>query len=298
MNRARESVVEGVVSFATRTTEALVTRSKQPARELILAALVLGAPAWAAGELTFAPSLSIAQDSPPTTSATPVTAEIVAARVQRFYEQTRTVQARFQQHFWVRAHARTQSSRGTIVIQRPGRIRFDYAQPNGKVVVSTPAGFTYYEPGENGAPGQFMRGNVDGASAALGFLTGTADIARDFRISLRAVGSSPPPNTDALELRPRRPDPHYRRVVLYVSNAAGTEGVVLRVSIEDPDGNWNRFDFAGFQFDREVGASTFEFQPPSGARELSPPSAGPTVAPVAPGTGTGAAGLPAPGQSG
>ena len=73
---------------------------------------------------------------------------------------------------------------------------------------------------------------------------------------------------------------------------------MLRVSIEDPDGNWNRFDFAGFQFDREVGASTFEFQPPSGARELSPPSAGPTVAPVAPGTGTGAAGLPAPGQSG
>jgi outer membrane lipoprotein carrier protein len=260
MNRTRESAVESVASFATRTTEALVTRSKQPARELILAALVLGAPAWAAGELTFAPSLSIAQDSPPTTSATPITAEIVAARVQRFYEQTRTVQARFQQHFWVRAHARTQSSRGTIVIQRPGRIRFDYAQPNGKVVVSTPAGFTYYEPGENGAPGQFMRGNV--------------------------------------ELRPRRPDPHYRRVVLYVSNTAGTEGVVLRVSIEDPDGNWNRFDFAGFQFDREVGASTFEFQPPSGARELSPPSAGPTVAPVAPGTGTGAAGLPAPGQSG
>ena len=135
-----------------------------------------------------------------------------------------------------------------------------------------------------------------GASAALGFLTGTADIARDFRISLRSVGSAAPANTDALELRPRRADPRYRRVVLYVSNAAGTEGVVLRVSIEDPDGNWNRFDFSGFQFDRDVSASTFEFDPPSGAREITPPAGGGPA--VAPGTGTGAAGLPPPGQQG
>jgi outer membrane lipoprotein carrier protein len=276
-----------------------VTRSNQLARDLVLAALVLGTPTWIANALIVSPSQAIAQDSPPTT-ATPVTANVVAARVQRFYDQTRTVQARFQQHFWIRAHARTQSSRGTIVIQRPGRIRFDYAQPSGKVVVSTPAGFTYYEPGENGAPGQYMRGTVDGASAALGFLTGTADIARDFRISLRSVGASAPPNTDALELRPRRADPRYRRVVLYVSNAAGTEGVVLRVSIEDPDGNWNRFDFSGFQFDRDVNASTFEFQPPSGAREITQPAmAGPTAGPAgAPGTSTGAAALPAPGPQG
>lgn len=294
MNRGRQIVVEARAFLDE--SEALVTRSNHFARDLVLAALALGTPAWIASDVIAAPSHAIAQDSPPAAAATPVTAELVAARVQRFYDQTRTVQARFQQHFWIRAHARTQSSRGTIVIQRPGRIRFDYAQPSGKVVVSTPAGFTYYEPGENGAPGQYMRGTVDGASAALGFLTGTADIARDFRISLRSVGASPPPNTDALELRPRRPDPRYRRVVLYVSNAAGTEGVVLRVSIEDPDGNWNRFDFSGFQFDRDVNASTFEFQPPSGAREMTAPAGGGPA--VAPGTGTGAAALPPPGQQG
>ncbi len=226
--------------------------------------------------------------------ATPVTAEVVAARVQAFYDQTQTVEARFQQHFWIRAYARTQSSRGTIVIQRPGRVRFDYAQPQGKVVVSTPAGFVFFEPGEDGSPGQVMRGQTDGASAALGFLTGTARLDRDFRLALRAPGgAAAPANTDALELRPRRADPHFRRVVLYVSNSPDTLGVVRRVSIEDPDGNWNRFDFSGFQFNREVSASTFEYQAPSNAREITPQGAG-AAPPVVPAPGA----LPAPGSSG
>ncbi len=291
-----------------------MTRSNKLARDLVLVVLSLAAPSWIASDV-IEPSVVVAQDAPAET----VTPALVAARVQAFYDQTRTVEARFQQHFWIRAHARTQSSRGTIVIQRPGRIRFDYADPRGKVVVSTPAGFTYFEPGEDGAAGQYMRGATEGASAALGFLTGTSNMARDYRLALRSVGAGAPDHTDALELRPRRADPHYRRIVLYVSNDAATLGVVRRVSIEDPDGNWNRFDFSGFQFNRDVNASSFEFQPPSGAREITAPAgasgagasgtaprgtAPSTTTPAgtapagttAPGTGTGAAGLPAPGS--
>lgn len=270
-----------------------MTRSPRLARDLVLVALALpalAAPASIANDM-LAPSHALAQDAQPAA----VTAEVVAARVQAFYDQTRTVQARFQQSFWIRAHARTVSSRGSIVIQRPGRIRFDYAQPRGKVVVSTPEGFTYYEPGDDGGAGQFTRGTSDAASAALGFLTGTSRLDRDFRFSLRAPGGGAPAHTDALELRPRRADPHYRRIVLYVSNEANSLGVVRRVSIEDPDGNWNRFDFSELQFNRDVSASTFDFRPPAGAHEVTAPSGGPGGA-AAPGTGTGAAGLPAPGS--
>ncbi len=240
-----------------------MNRSSPTLRPLALAlALTLFAGPLAASEL--APRVATAQE--------PVTAALVAARVQAFYEQTRTVQADFQQHFWIQAHGRTQSSRGALSIQRPGLIRFDYAEPRGKVVVSTPAGFIYYEPGEDGAPGQYTRGASEGASAALGFLTGTADLARDFRLSLRAPSAAAPAHTNALELRPRRPDPHFVRVVLYVDDRPDTLGVVRRVAIEDPDGNWNRFDFSNLRFNRELGASTFDFRPPQGAREISAPS--------------------------
>ncbi|MCS6856836.1 MAG: outer-membrane lipoprotein carrier protein LolA [Sandaracinaceae bacterium] len=192
--------------------------------------------------------------------------EEVLASVQRFYEQTRTLQARFEQHFWMRIYRRTQSSRGTIAVARPGRIRFDYTEPRGKVIVSTPEGFIYYEPGENGGPGQYARGQIDASSAALGFLTGTVDLARDFLFALRSPDDQSPPHTDPLELRPRRPDPNYRRLILYVDRRPEARGVVHRVAIEDHEGNWNRFDFSEFRFNREIPPSTFRFDPPQGAR--------------------------------
>ena len=229
------------------------------------------------------PPVATAQQVPtPPVAAPAVTAQIVAARVQTFYDQTTSVEVRFQQHFWNRVYARTQSSSGQLVIQRPGRVRFNYDQPRGKVVVSTPAGFVFYEPNEDGSPGQFLRGNADGASSALGFLSGTARLDRDFRLSLRAAAAGQPANTDALELRPRRSDPHYRRIVLYVDNREATAGVVRRVAIEDPDGNWNRFDFTDPHFDRALSASTFDYTPPAGAHEINAPAAAPTVGPATP----------------
>jgi outer membrane lipoprotein carrier protein len=232
-----------------------------------------------------APVASAQQVPTPAPVATPaLTAQIVAARVQTFYDQTTSVEARFQQHFWNRVYARTQSSSGRLVIQRPGRVRFNYDQPRGKVVVSTPAGFVFYEPNEDGSPGQFLRGTSDAASSALGFLSGTARLDRDFRLSLRAPVAGQPPNTDALELRPRRSDPSFRRIVLYVDNRTQSLGVVRRVAIEDPDGNWNRFDFSDFQFDHAVSASTFNFTPPAGAHEINAPTATPAPPTVGPAT--------------
>lgn len=200
-----------------------------------------------------------------------VTADVVAARVQQFYEQTQVVQARFQQHFWNRVHSRTTSSRGQLSIERPGRIRFDYDQPSGKVLVSDGSRWTMYEP-IAGSAGQYATGPAAAAStSALGFLMGTARLT-DFRRSLRAPSSSQPAHTDALELVPRRPDPHFRRIVIYVDNQPASLGVVRRVSIEDPDGNWNRFDFTDLRFNRSLDPSTFRYTPPAGARLIGAPA--------------------------
>jgi outer membrane lipoprotein carrier protein len=200
-----------------------------------------------------------------------VTAEVVAARVQTFYDRTPAVRVRFQQHYWSSAYRRTTTSRGTLSISRPGRIRFDYTTPSGKVVVSDGASFTYYEPGEAGEVGQFWRGSADGASAGLGFLTGTARLDRDYRLRLREPAGSDPASTDALVLTPRRADPHVQQIVLFVSRAPGTEGVVMRVAIRDHEDNWNRFDFSNFSFDA-IDAGTFAYAPPEGAREITPPA--------------------------
>ena len=202
-----------------------------------------------------------------------VTAAVVAARVQAFYDSTTTVRVDFQQHYWSNVYRRTTTSRGRLAILRPGRIRFDYTMPTGKVVVSDGETFTYYEPGDDGAAGQYWVGSADGASTALGFLTGTARLDRDYTFSLGASDArSDPPNTDVLVLRPRTDDPHYTEIRLYVSHAESETGVVLRASVCDHENNWNRFDFSGFRFTETIPASTFAYTPPAGSREITPPS--------------------------
>lgn len=233
-------------------------------------------------------SLSVASAPAPSVAQERPTADVVAARVQTFYEQTRTVQARFQQDFWNRIYDRTQSSAGRVAIERPGKIRFDYDRPSGKVLVSDAGAWTMYEPGDEGAPGQYARGSSAAASqSAFGFLMGTADLGQ-YRRTLLPRASSHPAHTDALELTPRRPDPNYRRIRLYVDDQPASLGVVRRVSIEDPDGNWNVFNFTELRFNRALAPGLFTFTPPEGAREIGAPRA----AASAPRRGTRAASAP------
>lgn len=200
----------------------------------------------------------------------PVTADIVAARMHAFYDETRTVQARFRQHSWERIYDRSRTEAGRIAIQRPGRIRFDYER-TGNILVSSDDAWIFYEPGDDHSAGQFARGSAAAASqTAFGILMGTADV-RGFRRALLPARPNQPSNTDALELTQRRPDPHYRHIRVYVDNQPGRLGIVNRVSVEDPDGNWNTFDFFDLHFNRDLDDALFTFAPPQGARELGAP---------------------------
>ncbi len=195
-----------------------------------------------------------------------LTAAHVAAQVQAFYDQTTTVQTAFTQVHYDRTYDRRTSSRGVLTIARPGKLRFDYLGGDGKVVVSDGRELTVYEPGDDGGAGQYARAPVsESFSSALGFLTGQARLDRDLRFRLidasqfRWDGS-------VLELTPIRPEPGYRRAYLFVD--AHAAGVVRRILIQDHDGNLNQFDFVRMQFNREVAASRFAFQPPRGARRI------------------------------
>jgi outer membrane lipoprotein carrier protein len=198
-------------------------------------------------------------------------ASTVASWVQTFYDGTTSLEADFQQFFWTRVYARTATSRGALRIARPGRVRFDYTEPSGKVVVGNGDAFTYFEPGDDGTAGQYYRATTDVASRALGFLTGTSRLDRDFTFVIHP-STTGPAHTVCLELRPRAADPHYTRLRLYVSSVEATRGVVMQVAIEDADGNWNTFRFSNFHFNRGLADSVFTYTPPAGAREITPPS--------------------------
>lgn len=199
----------------------------------------------------------------------PLSADAVAARVQAFYDRTETIEARFSQTFYHRMYDRYQRSAGQLVVDKPGRMRFDYDQPNGKVFVSDGRHLTAYEPGEDGAPGQYLKQSVGGNATVggLAFLTGHTRIADDYRTRLLNARTYRW-RGHVLELVPRVSDPQVRRILLYVDARPGTAGVIHRIRIDDHDGNRNKLELRSLRFNRDVPSARFAFRPPSNAIRL------------------------------
>jgi len=208
---------------------------------------------------------------PPSRGDAELNAETVAARVDAFYNQTTTLQASFYQTYYLRVYDRYQRSRGRIQIEKPGRLRFDYAAPNGKIIVSDGSMMTVYEPGDDGAAGQYLRRDVgeDALPTAFEFLMGEGRLADNNELRLYDGRRWGFPTGHILELRPRQPDPRYSRVLLYVDAHPDRLGVVRRIRIDDHEGNRNKLELSSMRFNRDVPDSTFRWSPPSGARLIS-----------------------------
>lgn len=197
-------------------------------------------------------------------------ATTVAAWVQSFYDQTRTMSADFRQRYNHRVYNRIETSNGRVRFKKPGRMRFDYADPNGKVVVTDGDELTVYEPPDAGqSRGQYYQQPMSQAQLpdALSFLTGTGQLAQDYRFRLLRLDA---PGHEVLELRPRRPTASYSRVLLYVDSSEARRGVVDRVVIVDQSNNTNQFDFRNQRFNTNVNDNVFQYRPPGNARRIRP----------------------------
>lgn len=196
-----------------------------------------------------------------------VTARHVAAQVQSFYDQTQSFEAGFVQTYYSRIYGTYTRSRGTLVFDKPGRMRFDYGAPNGKVVVADGRKLTMYEPGDEGEAGQYAQTSMrEGAiPGAFSFLTGQGRLEEQYTFRLL---SSRTYRFDGyvLELTPRTADPRFRRVLLYVDANPARAGLVRAVRIDDHEGNRNKFEMRNMRFNRGVSAARFAFAPPAGAR--------------------------------
>jgi len=167
-------------------------------------------------------------------------AEALAQKVQTFYERTGDLEARFVQTYTYAAFGRSQVSKGTLRVKKPGKLRWDYEEPARKTIVVNGSRLVQYEPEANQA---YVDEHFDASamSAAVTFLLGKGRLDREFEIA--ADGGS------RLVLTPRRPDPRVARVTLTV----GAGGEVTATRVEDGSGNVNAVAFENLR--RNVGLS-------------------------------------------
>ena len=194
-----------------------------------------------------------AQDAQP---AIDQDARAVAAAVQAFYDQTSDVSAAFFQTYANKLYGRTDRSQGRVVFKKPGMMRWDYAQPNGKVIVSNGKRLVIFEPGDEGETGQVVEQEITAAQLpqAMAFLMGTGRLEESFTFRRLDAAREGFPTGDVLELRPKQPTPQYERIVFYVERTPALRGLVRRLLIVDASGNRNRFDFSQLKFNSGVEA--------------------------------------------
>jgi outer membrane lipoprotein carrier protein len=188
----------------------------------------------------------------------PLDPAVVLGLVQSFYDQTKTLQAEFEQTRYTRLYDRYDRARGKVVFKKPGMMRWDYAQPNGQVFVSNGKKLLIYQPPEEGEKR---------------FLTGSGNLEKDFEVRLLEHDNVKFEDGYVLQLIPRRPTPNYEQLVFYVrtlTHGGKRAGVVQRVLIIDSAGNRNRFDFSKIKFNRDVPDKRFSYRPPKGTDKVTP----------------------------
>ena len=213
------------------------------------------APAAAAREAA-APAVSNALPDLPS--------EVIAERVQAFYDGAKTFQAQFSQRYTIFAYNKQKESQGRVAFVKPGKMSWRYTN-NGNRVVSDGRLLKVYEAENKQLYEQEM--GKSAYPAALSFLLGEGKLTASF--ALKKL------NADTLKFKggyvllaiPREPTPAYQKMLLYVD---GKTFQVRRVLLIDAQKNKNVFDFSEPLVNVPVPPSEFQFAAPPGTQVVKP----------------------------
>jgi outer membrane lipoprotein carrier protein len=192
-------------------------------------------------------------------------AESAAAAVQARYEGVRDLQARFSQitrQAGAVPSAPT-TARGSVVLAKPGKMRWTYEAPEPSLVVSDGVTLWIYDPAFREAQRlPVSQGYLSGA--AIQFLLGEGDIFRDFHVTALACED----DSAELELVPREPAT-YEKLTVKVDP---TTGDITGTRLVDLLGTVIVVELSELKVDQSPPASLFRFEPPEGVRvtELQP----------------------------
>lgn len=175
--------------------------------------------------------------------------------IEKRYNATRTLEAQFTQIFSFGPRQRTES--GTLYLEKPGKMRWDYSEPANKLFVSDGKFVYLYSPSTNVAERTPFKA-TDDLRAPLAFLLGRLDFQRDFRrFTLKPMGKN-----YWITAEPRSNKAPYSMVAFLVT----PDYQILEVEVTGVDQAVNRFRFGSEKRNSPIAASRFEFQPPQGSR--------------------------------
>jgi outer membrane lipoprotein carrier protein len=182
----------------------------------------------------------------------------LAQRVDRHYNQLHSLKAGFTESYEGLGMQRTES--GTLILLKPGRMRWDYSSPAGKLFLLDGKYAWFYSLGDPQVQ-RISAKELDDLRSPLRFLLGHTELEKE--MSSLTLTRDPGGNF-TLSGQPKGqgdgPDKRVDRLALTVT----IDGVIVGIEIEEADGAVTRFTFTGEVPNAVVPAAEFHFSPPPG----------------------------------
>ncbi len=188
----------------------------------------------------------------------------VLASLEEAGRSLKTLQASFVEGRTLVLLDETEERQGRVILQVPGRLRWDYTLPQPSVMLIKDGRFARYVPQTK----QVFRGTAKGESDLLvGFGPGAAELGDKYRVTLlgeETVGGEP---THVLELEPR---PGHQSSGLFSSIRLWVEKrrhVPVQTRLTEPTGDQTTIRFSDVRINAKLPRDAFQLSLPPGVSE-------------------------------
>jgi outer membrane lipoprotein carrier protein len=185
------------------------------------------------------------------------TADTLARDLQRKYDRVADFSADFVHSYRGGVLKQQATERGTLVVKKPGKMRWEYTAPEKKVFVSDGHKIYSYIPEDRQVIVGTMPRDEHAPTPAL-FLTGKGDITRDFTASFDKVAEAQS-GAIALKLTPKRREPEYESLTVVVDPKTLALQMLITV---DAQGGRSAFTFSNLKENIGVADNHFVFKMP------------------------------------
>jgi outer membrane lipoprotein carrier protein len=181
-------------------------------------------------------------------------AKDLARRVDGHYNQLHSLKAGFTESYEGLGIRRTES--GTLLLVKPGRMKWEYSKPAGKLFLLDGKFAWFYSLGDSQVQ-RIPAKELDDLRSPLRFLLGRTELEKELDgLTLRSA----PNGQFALSGQPKGQENRVARLTLTVT----ADGTITAIEIEESDGALTRFNFTSEQPNATIPAQTFHFTPPAG----------------------------------
>ncbi len=189
-------------------------------------------------------------------SAFALDAIAIVDAIQKQYDATDTFQARFIQKSYLKILGQSQKAEGSVSIQKPGKMKWNYRAPDRQILVSNDQGLWLYLPDEKQVTKMKAQSIYSSNTPAL-FLAGRGKLTESFTIGKVTEESG----LYAAELIPRNRAQNLSKMVLLADKK---NYQIVGSRVYDNLGNKTEMMFSDIQTNPNLNKKLFQFEVPKG----------------------------------